>query len=99
MLSNQTSLKPHNKDKHFNQLKMIDRYLKQNTATRYMAAVNTNVPIQNVCRYVDMLRERNQIAVIKKDLCQISGFTAEYLTTNPELFPADNQYKIWKDEG
>mgnify|MGYP001392318715 CR=1 FL=1 len=94
--SNQTPLNSNSKYNHFiNQLKVLELYLKENIATRYMAAIETGIPIQNICRYVDMLRDENLIAVVKKDFCKISGFTAEYLTTNPELFPKDNQLKIW----
>lgn len=97
MLSNnQTPFTDNNKDSHFLcQLKRTELYFNEFTATRYMAAIDTGIPIQNICRYVDMLKEANKIAVRKKDYCQISGFTAEYLTTNPELFPPDNQLKIW----
>lgn len=97
MLSNnQTPINSNNKNNHFiNQLNIIDAYFKENIATRYMAAIDTGIPIQNICRYVDMLRDENLIAVVKKDLCKISKYTAEYLTTNTELFPKDNQLKIW----
>ena len=87
------------KDTHFlNQLKRAELYFKEFTATRYMAAVDTGIPIQNICRYVDELRDSNSIAVVKKDFCEISGFLAEYLTTDPALFPNDNQLKIWNEK-
>lgn len=97
MLSNnQTPLNSSNKDNHFiNQLTIIDAYFKENVATRYMAEIDTGICRPNICRYVDMLRDQNLIAVVKKDLCKISKYKAEYLTTNPELFPKDNQLKIW----
>ena len=87
------------KDTHFIcQLKRTELYFRDFTATRYMAAVDTGISIQNICRYVDVLRDSNKIAVVKIDYCQISGFKAEFLTTNPELFPADNQLKLWGSE-
>lgn len=94
-----TPLLDKGKDTHFiNQLKRTELYFRDFAATRYMAAVDTGISIQNICRYVDVLRDSKKIAVVKIDHCQISGFKAEYLTTNPELFPADNQYKIWENE-
>jgi len=96
--SNQNPLIDSNKDKYFpNQLKRTELYFKEFTATRYMASVDTGISIQNICRYVDELRESNKIAVVRIDYCQISRFKAEYLTTNPELFPSDNQLKLWNE--
>lgn len=95
--SNQTPLNSNSKYNQFlNQLKRIELYFNDNIATRYMAAIDTGISIQNICRYVDMLRDSNLIAVVKNDYCQISGCKAEYLTTNPELFPNDNQLTIWQ---
>jgi hypothetical protein len=61
-----------------------------------MAAVDTGVPIQNVCRYVDMLKDCNSIAVVNKGYCRISGELVEYLSTNPELFPKNVQLNLWE---
>ena len=69
------------------QLKRFDLYLRENTASRYMAAVETGLPIQNCCRFVDMLKAINAIAIVRHAKCQITGETVEYLTTNPALFP------------
>jgi hypothetical protein len=70
-------------------------YYKENKASRYMASVETGIPIQNICRYVGMMFDRGVIAVIRKDKCHISGEIVEFLSTNPELFPKDNQLKLW----
>lgn len=81
--------------KYFSQFLKIREYLKENTASRYMAAVATNIPIQNVCRYVGMLLSDNAIAVIRKDKCAISGEWVEFLTTDPALFPKSNQLSLF----
>ena len=85
-----------NKDTLFlTQLEIVDNYLKEYTASRFMVAIDTGIPIQNVCRYVAMLFDRNQIAIVRKDKCFITGEIVEYLTTNPDLFPKDKQLKLW----
>lgn len=96
--SNQTPLLASNKDTQFlNQLKRTELYFKEFTATRYMAAVDTGINRANICRYIATLKKSNSIAIVKRDKCQISGCTAQYLTTNPELFPSDNQLKLWNE--
>ena len=95
--SNQTPFNSNDKGNHFdNQLKVLEQYFKENTVSRYMAAIDTGIPIQNVCRYIAMLYDMDLIAVIRKDKCQISGEIVQFLSTNPELFPNDNQLKLWE---
>jgi len=84
-----------NKDSIFSSQKQcFSKYLFKNIASRYMVAIATNIPIQNCCRYVDMLKDTNSIAVVRKDKCKISGEIVEFLSTNPALFPKDNQLKL-----
>jgi len=82
-------------NKHISQLRSVVQYWKTNTASRYMVAKATNIPLQNICRYVDMLKTSNSIAIIRKDYCQISGELVEYLSTNEEVFPFQNQLKLF----
>jgi hypothetical protein len=89
-------LNSNDKDKkYFSQFLRIREYFKTKTASRYMAAVETDIPIQNVCRYVGMLFSDNAIAVIRKDKCAISGEWVEFLTTDPALFPKSNQLSLF----
>ncbi len=82
--------------KYLAQIKRFELYLQENTASRFMAAIDTGLPIQNCCRFVDMLKEQNAIAIVKKDKCQITGEIVEYLSTNPALFPKEKQLKLWE---
>ena len=79
----------------YSQYERIEDFLRDNTASRYMAAIDTGIPIQNVCRYVDMMSKRDLIAVIRKDKCAISGEMVEFLSTNPDIFPKEKQLKFW----
>ncbi len=87
-----------NKDTYFqSQFKKIESYFRDYTATRYMAETDTGIPLQNICRYCEKLFKSNKIAVVRKAKCQQSGCdNVQYLTTNPELFPKDNQLKLWE---
>lgn len=82
--------------KYLGQYRTIRKYFFNKTASRFMASVATGIPLQNVCRYVATLRDLKQIAVIRKDLCRISGEKVEFLSTNPELFPIDQQKKLFE---
>ena len=83
--------------KYLTQFRKVQRYLYRNTASRSMTAANTGVPLQNVCYYVDMLRKQNQVAILKKDECEITGKKVQFLTTNPALFPRNNkQLKLFE---
>lgn len=77
------------------QLQTVKQYLFKQTASRYMVAIDTHIPIQNVCRYVDMLKAGNSIAVVRKGYCRISGELVEFLSTDPEKFPNDSQLTLW----
>ncbi len=80
---------------YYTQLKTVSNYWESNIASRYMVSIATGIPIQNICRYVDMLKAVNSIAIIRKDYCKITGELVEYLTTNKELFPHNPQLKLF----
>ena len=83
--------------KYLTQYRIVRQFLYQNTASRYMVTIYTGVPIQNVCRYVDMLRKHNAIAVIRKDKCRISKEWVEFLSPNPANFPKCSQLELWDE--
>lgn len=86
-----------NKDNHnITQLIQIRNYFFENNASRFMAAIDTGIPIQNVCRYVEMLFKTDSIAIIKKDKCRVSGEHVEFLSCNSELFPKSNQLTLFE---
>lgn len=81
--------KLHCKDNQYfdSQLKQATSYLEKNIASRFMVAVDCQIPVQNVCRYVDKLFKSDDIAVIRKDHCRITGEIVEFLSCNRSLFP------------
>jgi len=82
-------------NKYITQLKVVKEYLRTNEASRFMVAINTGIPIQNVCRHVETLFNNNSIVVIRKDKCRISGKQAEFLTTDQAKFTKTNQLDLF----
>jgi hypothetical protein len=94
--TSEISLNKQDKDnKYIAQLKVVFEYLQQNTASRFMVAVATGIPLQNVCRHVDKLFKSNLIAVIRKDQCKISGRFVGFLTTDKTKFPVSRQLNMF----
>ncbi|HET8962478.1 MAG TPA: hypothetical protein VFM99_01175 [Chitinophagales bacterium] len=60
-----------------------------------MLAVKTGIDRSNICRYVDTLRKSKKIAVYKRFVCKITKRVVNFYTTNPDLFPQDNQIKLF----
>jgi len=56
--------------------------------TMLMVSVETGILRANICRIVAELSEQNRIALVKRDICEISKHYAGFYTTNPKLFPA-----------
>lgn len=55
--------------------------------TRQQVATETGVRIQNICRFVKVLRDMEQIKVVSKGVCPITKESGvEFLTTNRELW-------------
>lgn len=84
------------KDKLFkNQKITIFQYLKYNTATASMVTDATGVPQKSICRYKRDLEKQNLLCELFKTHCKLTGFSAWYLTTNPNLFKQSNQLKMF----
>ena len=82
-------------DKSFEaQMKIVFRAFYDQPKTMLMVSKETGVLRANICRYVAKWRCHNTIEPAKKDYCKITKHLADYLTTNPELFPKSNQCKI-----
>lgn len=67
-----------------------------NPLTRLQVAELTGIRRANVCWYIRDFRKRSQVAVVKKGIDPITRHPAEFLTTNPDLFPEDNQPNLFE---
>jgi hypothetical protein len=88
-----------NTPKH-SQLQTIFQYLQTHTATASMVANATNIYQKNICRYKADLSKKNLIWELEKKPCEITGFKAHYLTTDPSKAPkASIQLDLFERKG
>lgn len=76
---------------HSTELKTIFCYLQDHVCTASMLAEETGIKQKNICRYKRDLENAGRLWEIKKDICQVTGFKAWYVTTNPEYKPKQLQ--------
>lgn len=50
--------------------------------TMLMVSHDTGVERANICRYVDVMRKSGQIETVRRGLCEITGCSAMFFTTN-----------------
>ena len=83
-----------NKIKAFrNQIQKVKECFFRNPKTMLIVSDETGMTMADVYKYVSILRNSNQIAIAKIDLCKVSKRRSTYLTTDPALFPLSNQIK------
>jgi hypothetical protein len=69
--------------------------LKEKPKTRLQVSFETNILRGNICYFVRDFRNLHKVAVYKKGIDPLTGHKAEYLTTDPDLFPNDNQLGLF----
>lgn len=72
------------------QYKIVFHYLKNNTATASMVSAATGVPQKNICRFKRDLEQLGQLWEVRRGFCEVTGFRAWYLTTDPNKAPKTN---------
>ena len=80
------------------QMDIVFASLLEKPKTMLMVSVETNILRANICRYVAMWKGTNSIGTFKNAFCGISKHRADYLTTNPKLFPKSNQLNLFKND-
>ncbi|UEG50872.1 hypothetical protein LK994_05210 [Ferruginibacter lapsinanis] len=78
-----------------NELQQVYTYLQKNCATATMTATALNIYRPNLCRYKMKLQKAGQLAEVKKGYCKITKHLANFLTTNPDLFPITSQLNLF----
>lgn len=66
------------------QLQTIFCYLQQHNATTAMVSFETGVPRKSICRYKRDLELAGLLWEIVKTQCEVTGYKAWYLTTDPK---------------
>lgn len=88
--------KEQNKNKcHLTQLQTIFQYLQNHVATASMVSEATGVPQKCITRYKRDLEKAGLLWEVKKSTCKETGFTAWYLTTDPDKAPAKKQLTLF----
>ncbi len=73
-----------NKDNNFStQLETIFQYLIKNIASASMISKETGIPQKNICRYKRDLEKAGKLWETEKIKCDVTGFKAWRLTTDP----------------
>lgn len=70
-----------------NQMQIVFEYLKKHTATASMVEAATGIKQKNICRYKRELEKAGVLWEVVEKPCQITGFDAFYLTTDPQKAP------------
>jgi len=69
------------------QLQTIFHYLQEHIATGSMVSYQTGIPRRSICRYKRELEKAGLLWETDKTRCEITGFKAWYLTTDPGKAP------------
>jgi hypothetical protein len=69
------------------QLQTIFSYLQDHIATGSMVSNETGVPRRSICRYKRELERAGLLWETDKTMCEITGYKAWYLTTDPKKVP------------
>lgn len=80
--------------KYKTELSLYRAYLKNNVATNSMVEQATGIKQKNLCRYKIILQEQGDLVVVYKGLCAVTGYRADYLSTNREIIKrvTENKY-------
>lgn len=79
-----------------NQMKKVFNAFFESPKTMLEVDAETNIERANICRYVGTLKLENRIALIGFRKCKVTGHNhVGTYTTNPEMFPKSNQYKMF----
>jgi len=70
-----------------NETAIYYEYLQEHIVTNSMASEALSIPQKNLCRYKAELQKANLLWEVDFRPCEVTGFKAQYLTTNPDLIP------------
>ncbi len=81
-------------ENHFkSQLIQYYEYLQKNTATNSMVEQAIGIKQKNLTRYKVTLEDQGSLVVVYRGFCEVTGFLADYLSTNKEIIKKVNERK------
>ena len=76
------------------QKKRFFLYLQKHTATASMVCEALDLYQKNTCRFKREFEQAGTLAEVSIGICQITGFQAAYLSTNPKYLTKRNRLKV-----
>ena len=90
------SIKGQGEDNHFkNQFLTVFKGFLRQPYTMKELSVATGIDRANICRYCRLMRKAGTIAIVKRTYCSITKHLANKYTTNPDLFPTNQQLALF----
>jgi hypothetical protein len=86
-LERPTAQQQHEGKAHKTQLQTIFLYLQDHVATASMVTNATGIPQKCITRYKRDLEKNGMLWEVERKYCQLTGFKAYYLTTDPAKAP------------
>ena len=77
---------------------VIFSYLQRNVATTSMVSKVRGIPQSNNTRFKHDLELTGMLSEVRREICEVTGHIAYFLTTNPNWFPEPNQLKLFNYE-
>jgi hypothetical protein len=78
-------------------LKVYYNYLFNNVATNAMVSEAIGIKEKNLTRFKRELEKAGMLKSVRSGYCKVTRFRAAYLTTNPDNFPIDYQWKLFPE--
>jgi hypothetical protein len=82
-----------------NQKQTIFHYLQEHTATASMVTDATGIAQKCITRYKRDLEKANRLWEVIRTFCQLTGFRAYYLTTDPTKAPKTAKLNLFEKGG
>lgn len=77
-----------------NETAVFYQYLMEHTATCSMASEVLGIKQKNLCRYKKELQDNNLLWEVDFKPCELTGFKAHWLTTDPKKNIPINDYQM-----
>lgn len=79
---------------YLSQIEQIKQYFETNTASRLTCSEFIGIRISNICWLVDMLFDSEDIQVVRKDYCSVTGELVQFLSCDPEQWPEQHTKQL-----
>ena len=85
----------HKDTKNLAQTQRVNKAFFEKPKTMLQVSFETGIFRANICRYVAQWKKNKHIEVVRKGICPITKHKAQFLTSNPELYPKQRQLNLF----